>query len=79
MSIKSLKNVMFAAAVAASAMAANADSIAVSPVLDANGLETAFNLTLDVSVGRKDGKPEIALPLEGGLDRIYPVGKIEVK
>ena len=34
--------------------------------------------TLAVSVGRKDGKPEIALPLEGGIDRIYPVGKIEV-
>ena len=34
--------------------------------------------TLAVSVGRKDGKLEIALPLEGGIDRIYPVGKIEV-
>ena len=34
--------------------------------------------TLAVSVGRKDGKPEIALPLEGGIDRIYPVDKIEV-
>ena len=34
--------------------------------------------TLAVSVGRRDGKPEIALPLEGGIDRIYPVGKIEV-
>lgn len=29
-----------------------ADSIAVSPVLDANGLETEFNLTLDVSATR---------------------------
>ena len=35
--------------------------------------------TLAVSVGRKDGKPEIALPLSGGIDRVYPVGKIEVK
>ena len=35
--------------------------------------------TLAVSVGRRDGKPEIALPLEGGIGRIYPVGKVEVK
>lgn len=34
--------------------------------------------TLAVSVGRKDGKPEIALPLAGGKDRLYPLGKIEV-
>ena len=33
---------------------------------------------LAVSVGRKDGKPEIALPLAGGVGRIYPVGKIVV-
>lgn len=34
--------------------------------------------TLAVSVGRKDGKPTIALPLAGGKDRLYPLGKIEV-
>jgi len=34
--------------------------------------------TLAVSVGRKDGKPEIALPLEGGDGRMYPIGKITV-
>ena len=28
--------------------------------------------------GRKDGKPEIALPLTGGVGRICPVGKIVV-
>ena len=28
--------------------------------------------------GRKDGMPEIALPLADGVDRIYPVGKIVV-
>ncbi len=35
--------------------------------------------TLAVSVGRRDGRPEIALPLPGGIDRVYPVGKITVK
>jgi hypothetical protein len=34
--------------------------------------------SLAVSVGRKDGKPEIALPLAGGKGRVYPVGEIEV-
>ena len=34
--------------------------------------------TLAVSVGRKDGKPTIALPLAGGKDRLYPLGKITV-
>ena len=34
--------------------------------------------TLAVSVGRADGKPEIALPLVGGKKRMYPLGKIEV-
>jgi hypothetical protein len=34
--------------------------------------------TLAVSVGRADGKPEIALPLSGGKGRVYPVGKITV-
>jgi len=35
--------------------------------------------TLAVSVGREDGTPTIALPLEGGRDdRRYPIGKIEV-
>ncbi|MBR4652000.1 MAG: DUF4832 domain-containing protein [Kiritimatiellae bacterium] len=35
--------------------------------------------TLAVSVGRKDGKPEIALPLAGGVNRVYPIGKIVVR
>ena len=35
--------------------------------------------TLAVSVGRKDGKPEISLPLADGLDRVYPVGNVVVK
>lgn len=35
--------------------------------------------TLAVSVGRKDGKPEIALPLPGGVDRVYPIGRITVE
>ena len=35
--------------------------------------------TLAVSVGTNYGKPEIALPLVGGVDRVYPVGKIEVR
>jgi hypothetical protein len=34
--------------------------------------------TLAVSVGRADGKPEIALPLPDGKGRVYPVGKITV-
>ena len=34
--------------------------------------------TLAVSVGRKDGKPTIALPLPDGKDRLYPLGKIKV-
>lgn len=34
--------------------------------------------TLAVSVGRADGRPLIALPLENGIDRVYPVGKITV-
>lgn len=35
--------------------------------------------TLAVSVGRADGKPEVALPLANGRDRLYPVGKIAVR
>lgn len=35
--------------------------------------------TLAVSVGTNYGKPEIALPLVGGVDRVYPIGKIEVR
>jgi len=35
--------------------------------------------TLAVSVGRADGKPLVALPLEGGVDRVYPLGKIVVR
>ena len=34
--------------------------------------------TLAVSVGRADGKPQVALPLENGIDRVYPVGKVTV-
>ena len=33
---------------------------------------------LAVSVGRVDGRPEIALPLAGGCGRTYPVGKVTV-
>ena len=33
---------------------------------------------LAVSVGRADGKPEIALPLAGGKDRLYPVGRVAI-
>ena len=35
--------------------------------------------TLAVSVGTNYGKPEIALPLEGGVDRIYPIGNLSVR
>ena len=34
--------------------------------------------TLAVSVGRADGKPEIALPLANGRNRMYPLGTVEV-
>ncbi len=34
--------------------------------------------TLAVSVGRADGKPEIALPLANGRNRMYPLGSVEV-
>ena len=34
---------------------------------------------LAVSVGRADGRPEIALPLGGGAEKIYPVGKVSVE
>ena len=34
---------------------------------------------LAVSVGRADGRPEIALPLGGGAEKIYPVGKMSVE
>ena len=34
--------------------------------------------TLAVSVGRADGKPLVALPLAGGVDRVYPIGRIAV-
>ena len=34
--------------------------------------------TLAVSVGRADGKPEIALPLAGGKNRMYPSVTIDV-
>ena len=35
--------------------------------------------TLAVSLGRADGKPEIALPLSGGRDLVYPIGMIELE
>lgn len=35
--------------------------------------------TLAVSVGRRNGTAEIALPLENGNERIYPIGKIVVE
>jgi len=35
--------------------------------------------TLAVSVGRKDGKPTIALPLIGDERRIYPIGHVSVR
>lgn len=35
--------------------------------------------TLCVSVGSKQGTPEIALPLAHGRNRRYPVGRIEVR
>ncbi len=35
--------------------------------------------TLAVSVGRRDGRPEVELPLAGGIDRVYPIGRITVK
>ena len=35
--------------------------------------------TLGVSVGSADGRPEIALPLQGGANRIYPIGPIRVQ
>ena len=34
---------------------------------------------LAVSVGSRDGRSEIALPLAGGKDRLYPLGKIRVR
>jgi len=34
--------------------------------------------TLAVSVGRRDGKPEISLPLAGGISRVYPIGRMTV-
>ena len=33
---------------------------------------------LCVSLGSRDGRPEIALPLRGGKDRTYPLGRIRV-
>ena len=35
--------------------------------------------TLAVSVGRADGKPQVALPLANGIDRVYPIGRIALK
>ena len=33
---------------------------------------------LCVSIGRRDGTPVIALPLEGGFGRRYPIGTVEI-
>ena len=38
----------------------------------------AGEYTLAVSLGSRIGKPEIALPLAGGKDRVYPLGKIRI-
>ena len=38
----------------------------------------AGDYTLCVSLGTRTGDPEIALPLRGGKDRVYPLGKIRV-
>ena len=35
--------------------------------------------TLNVSVGTRSGTPQIALPLENGVQRRYPIGQIEVQ
>ena len=46
--------------------------------------ETSFDMlargeyTLCVSVGTRQGTPKIALPLAGGKDRVYPLGKVKV-
>ena len=46
--------------------------------------ETQFDMlapgkyTLCVSVGDRQGTPKIALPIAGGSDRRYPVGKVVV-
>ena len=34
--------------------------------------------TLAVSVGRRDGKPLVSLPLRGGVHKVYPIGKVRV-
>ena len=34
--------------------------------------------TLAVSIGRRNGTPEISLPLENGSNRLYPIGKMTV-
>jgi hypothetical protein len=50
----SMRNVLAGSAICVSAavLPSYADSITVAPVVDANGLETEFNLTLDVSATR---------------------------
>ena len=46
--------------------------------------ETSFDMlargeyTLCVSVGTRQGTPKIALPLAGGKDRVYPLGKVKI-
>ena len=48
-------------------------------------METSFDMlapgeyTLCVSVGDRQGTPKIALPIVGGSDRRYPVGKVRVE
>jgi hypothetical protein len=47
--------------------------------------ETSFDMlapgeyTLCISVGDRQGTPKIALPITGGNDRRYPVGRIIVR
>jgi hypothetical protein len=47
--------------------------------------ETSFDMlapgeyTLCVSVGDRQGTPKIALPIAGGSDRRYPIGKVKVE
>ena len=52
MKTNTIRAVVAAVCVATAALPSYADSITVAPVVDANGLETAFNLTLDVSATR---------------------------
>lgn len=52
MKANTIRVAVAAVCVATAVLPSYADSITVAPVVDANGLETAFNLTLDVSATR---------------------------